>query len=100
MKTILAGVALAAVVSTPALAEFYIVQNPQTKRCTIVEQRPAPNVGIVIGAPFGVRVEAENQMRVVEVCPKRPGAAGQGPATPSSSTRDKLGAVSSWKRLR
>ena len=27
MKTILAGVALAAMVSTPALAEFYIVQK-------------------------------------------------------------------------
>ena len=78
MKTILAGVALAVVVSTPALAEFYIVQNPQTKRCTIVEQRPAPNVGIVIGAPFGVRVEAENQMRVVEVCRETTGRGGSG----------------------
>jgi hypothetical protein len=45
------------------------VQEPTTKRCTIVEQRPAPGVGVVIGdRGFGVRVEAENHMRTVEVC--------------------------------
>jgi len=71
MKAILAGAALAAACITPALADYYIVQNPTTKRCTIVEQRPAnPSVGIVIGGDqgFGVRAEAENRMKTVEVC--------------------------------
>ena len=68
MKMIFITAAVVAV-TTPALsAEYYIIQSPTTKRCTIVEERPAPNLGIVIGAPFGVRVEAENRMKTVEVC--------------------------------
>src|SRR5258705_8245268 len=68
MKTFLAGAALVALV-TPALADYYIIQEPAAKRCTIVEERPAPGVGIVIGeGGFGLRVDAENRMRTVEVC--------------------------------
>ena len=38
-------------------------------RCRIVEERPAPSVGVVIGgAGFGVRTEAESRMRTVEQC--------------------------------
>ena len=79
MKAILAGAALAAACITPALADYYIVQNPTTKRCTIVEQRPAnPSIGIVLGGDqgFGVRAEAENRMKTVEVC--REGTTGAG----------------------
>jgi hypothetical protein len=68
MKAIVIGAALAAFV-TPALADYYIIQEPTTKRCRIVEERPAPGAGIVIGeGGFGVRLEAENRMRTVEVC--------------------------------
>ncbi len=56
-------------VSAPAFAaEYYIVQNPTTRVCTITEERPAPSAGIVIGVPFGVRIEAENRMRTVKEC--------------------------------
>ena len=76
MKTILAGAALATALVSPALADFYIVQDSNTKRCTIVEQRPAPGVGVVIGdRGFGVRVDAETHMRTVEVC--REGTVGE-----------------------
>jgi hypothetical protein len=68
MKKLLIAVGLLAL-ATPALAdEYYIVQNPTTKRCTIVEKRPDPGVGVVIGIPFGVRVEAENRMKTVKEC--------------------------------
>jgi len=76
MKALLAAAALTTFV-TPALADYYIIQEPTTKRCRIVEERPAPGVGVVIGAPFGVLVEAESRMRTVEVC--REGTTG-GPA--------------------
>jgi hypothetical protein len=76
MKRILAGAALAAMFVSPALAEFYIVQDSTTKRCTIVEQRPAPGLGIIVGdRGFGVRLEAETHMRTVEVC--REGTTGE-----------------------
>jgi hypothetical protein len=55
--------------SAPAFAaDYYIVQNPRTKVCTITEERPASGGSIVIGAPFGVRVEAENRMKTVKEC--------------------------------
>ena len=38
-KLLVAATAIAAF-ATPALADFYIVQDTGTKRCTIVEQRP------------------------------------------------------------
>jgi hypothetical protein len=70
MRAVLAGTALAAFVITPSLADYYIIQEPTTKRCRIVEERPAtPSVGVVIGpAGFGVRTEAESRMRTVEEC--------------------------------
>ncbi|MGA7450026.1 MAG: hypothetical protein WBW73_01690 [Rhodoplanes sp.] len=68
-KMIFAGVAIATgAFVTPAFSDFYIVQDASTKECRIVEERPAPSVGVVIGSPFGVRVEAENHMHEVEVC--------------------------------
>ena len=76
MKAILAGAALAMAFVSPALADFYIVQDSSTKRCTIVQERPAPGAGIVIGdRGFGVRLEAENHMKTVEVC--REGTVGE-----------------------
>jgi hypothetical protein len=70
MRAIFVGAALAAFVATPGLADYYIVQEPTTKRCRIVEERPAsPGIGVVIGGlSFGVRSEAESRMRTVEEC--------------------------------
>ena len=79
MKALLAGAAVAALIYSPALAaEYYIVQDPSTKRCTIVEQRPAnPAIGVVLGPlSFGVRAEAESHMRTVEVCRETTGRGG------------------------
>ena len=69
MKALIAGAAVAAMFATTALADFYVIQEPTTKRCRIVEERPAPGIGVVIGdRGFGIRLEAENHMRTVEVC--------------------------------
>jgi hypothetical protein len=70
MRAILAGAALAAFVVTPTLADYYIIREPTTKQCRIVEERPAsPSIGVLIGpGGFGVRTEAESRMRTVEEC--------------------------------
>ena len=70
MRAVFLGAAVAAFIVTPSLADYYIVQNPTTKRCTIVEERPAsPGIGVQIGPiGFGVRAEAESRMRTVEEC--------------------------------
>jgi hypothetical protein len=78
MKTILASVALLTLCSVPAFADFYVIQEPATKRCRIVEQRPEPSIGVVIGNPFTARVEAESHMRTVAVC--RDATTGRGGA--------------------
>ena len=78
MNRTLVGIILfaAGAATTPAFADFYIVQDASTHRCRIVEERPAPSVGVVVGSPFGARVEAESHMRTVEVC--REGTTGSG----------------------
>jgi hypothetical protein len=44
--------------AAPSLAHYYVIQDATTKRCRIVEERPAPAIGVVIGgAGFGVRTE-------------------------------------------
>jgi hypothetical protein len=69
LKALLAGAALIATLISPALADYYIVQDSGTKHCTIVEERPAPGAGIIIGdRGFGVSLEAERHMTTVEVC--------------------------------
>jgi hypothetical protein len=79
MKILLAGAAVAALMYSPALAaDYYIVQDPTTRRCTVVEQRPAnPGVGVVLGPlSFGVRGDAESHMRTVETCRETTGRGG------------------------
>jgi len=76
--TIVAG--LLALTAPAFAANYYIVQNPRTKICTITEERPASGGGIVIGAPFGVRVEAESRMKIVKECTES-GTTGAGGAT-------------------
>ena len=74
MKIIMVAATLTACI-TPALADYYIIQDSTSKRCRIVEERPAPGIGVVIGeGGFGVRAEAESRMRTVEVC--REGTSG------------------------
>jgi hypothetical protein len=69
MKKTLAVAVFIAGLAAPAFAdEYYIVQNPTTHTCHIISQKPEPSVGVVVGTPFGARVEAENHMKTVKVC--------------------------------
>jgi hypothetical protein len=56
--------------TTPALcAQFFIVQYPETNRCTITEQPPAPGVGTIVGdGAYGDRATAEADMRTIAAC--------------------------------
>jgi hypothetical protein len=65
-----AGVLMCASV-TPALADYYIVQDTGTMRCTIVEHRPTVTTQRIVG-PDGVvyttREEATTAMKTVKIC--------------------------------
>ena len=70
--------------ATPSLAaEFYIVQDTTTKRCTIVEQRPTSQTMVVVGPgmAFTTRSEAETSMKTVKGCES--GGTVGGPVAPA-----------------
>ena len=72
MRMLIAA-SLAVAFSTAAIAqttEFYVVQDVKTKRCTIVDKRPAATTEItVLGTNiFKTRAEAESGMRTHKVC--------------------------------
>jgi hypothetical protein len=83
IKLLVAAAGFAAF-ATPALAaEFYIVQDTTTKRCTIVEQRPTSQTMVVVGPgiAFTTRSEAETSMKTVKVCES--GGTVGGPVAPA-----------------
>jgi hypothetical protein len=67
---LIAATALAISFVTPAFAanEFYLVQDAATKKCSIVEAKPAVNTMTVIGAVHKTRVEAETAMKADKTC--------------------------------
>ena len=71
--TALAG-ALVVGFALPAAAQvetYYLVQDVKTKKCTIVDRKPAGAEYTMVGADgvvYKTRVEAENAMKTVKVC--------------------------------
>ena len=71
-KLLAAAVALS--FATPAFADFYIVQDSTTKRCTITESRPTTTTTKVVGPDgtvYKTREEASSAMKTVKVCEER-----------------------------
>jgi hypothetical protein len=85
MKHVLAAAAAVAFI-TPALADFYIVQDTTTKRCQIVEQRPSTSTMTIVGdgKVFTSRTEAESSMKTIQVCSS--GTSGMGGSSTESTT--------------
>jgi len=72
--------------ATPALADFYVVQDTSTKRCSIVEQRPTTQTSVIVGdgKVYTSRTEAEGALKTVKVCDSGGTVGGPAvvPATP------------------
>jgi hypothetical protein len=67
-KLLLAGVLTVAFAGS-ALADFYVVENPTTHKCTIVSQKPTTTTETVVGdTVYKTRQEAESGMKTVKVC--------------------------------
>ena len=61
-------------IATPAFADFYIVQDTTTKRCTITESRPTVATTKIVGPDgtvYKTREEASTAMKTVKVCESR-----------------------------
>jgi hypothetical protein len=60
--------------SVPAFADFYIVQDSGTKKCTITESRPTVTTQKIVGPDgtiYKTREEASSAMKTVKVCEER-----------------------------
>jgi hypothetical protein len=70
LKLALAGLLLAGSV-LPALAQtsFYIVQDPSTKHCQVVSQKPVTKDVMIVGADgYATETAAQTAMKTVKVC--------------------------------
>ncbi|MGH6802318.1 MAG: hypothetical protein ACREC3_03005 [Methyloceanibacter sp.] len=61
---------------TPALAaEFYVAQDPETKKCKIVTEKPDGQALIMIGTTsYPTKEEAKKAKKAAAECPKKEGA--------------------------
>ena len=71
---VLAAFAIPALAQTTTVTEeYFVVQDPQTKRCTIVDKRPTStttgSATVQVGpVAFKTRTEAEQGMKTIKVC--------------------------------
>lgn len=74
MHKIAAAALLASALAMPAFAqtaEFYVVQDTATKKCTIVDKKPTVTTEKIVtpaGTIYKTRAEAEAGMKTVKVC--------------------------------
>lgn len=67
---LIAAAALVASLTMPAFAanEFYLVQDTATKKCSIVESKPAMGTMTVVGLVHKTKIEAETAMKADKSC--------------------------------
>jgi hypothetical protein len=73
-RVVVAAVLIA--MATPALAaEFYVAQDPESKRCKIVEEKPDGQSMIMIGTKaYATKEEAKAAKKAAAECPKKTNA--------------------------
>jgi hypothetical protein len=76
MSKRIAIAALLIAIATPALAEEYFFgQNPESKRCKIVTEKPDGQTMIMIGTTsYPTREEAKAAKKAAAECPKKESA--------------------------
>ena len=71
-KTLLIGAlafAASTIAQTAMAAEFYVVRDATTKKCTVVDTKPTTStVTVVDNGTFKTKTEAETGMKTMKVC--------------------------------
>jgi hypothetical protein len=61
--------AASAIAETAVAAEFYVVRDTTTKKCTVVDAKPtSTTTTIVDNGVFKTKTEAETGMKTMKVC--------------------------------
>ena len=69
IKLLVAAAGFAAFATPSLAAEFYVVQDTSTKKCTIVDTKPTTTTTTVVdNGTFKTRTEAETSMKTMKVC--------------------------------
>jgi hypothetical protein len=62
-------VAASAVAETAVAAEFYVVRDATTKKCTVVDTKPTTTTTTIVdNGTFKTKTEAETGMKTMKVC--------------------------------
>jgi hypothetical protein len=69
-KILIAGAITLGLTAPSLAAEFYVVQDTATKKCTIVDKKPTVTTSVVVGdgKVFTTREEATTGMKTIKVC--------------------------------
>ena len=71
-KTLLIGAiafAATAIAQTSMAAEFYVVRDATTKKCTVVDTKPTTTTTTIVdNGTFKTKTEAETSMKTMKVC--------------------------------
>ncbi|SED15867.1 hypothetical protein [Bradyrhizobium erythrophlei] len=69
-KLILSGALAAFALGTQAAsaAEFYIVRDATTKKCTVVDTKPTTTTTVVGDGVYKTKTEAESAVKTTKVC--------------------------------
>jgi hypothetical protein len=74
-KYLIAGAFVAAstlAAQTASAAEFYVVRDATTKKCTIADAKPTTTTTTVVdNGTFKTRTEAETGMKTMKVCTEK-----------------------------
>ena len=63
------AIAVSAFAGSALAAEFYVVRDATTKKCTVVDTKPtATTTTIVDNGTFKTKTEAETSMKTMKVC--------------------------------
>ena len=63
------AVAVSAFAGNAAAAEFYVVRDAATKKCTIVDTKPTTTTTTIVdNGTFKTKTEAESSMKTMKVC--------------------------------
>ena len=72
MTKYIVPVALAAIVitaQTAVAAEFYVVRDATTKKCTVVDTKPTTTTTTIVdNGTYKTKTEAESGMKTTKVC--------------------------------
>ncbi|MBV8493024.1 MAG: hypothetical protein JO162_06055 [Alphaproteobacteria bacterium] len=75
LKRFVTSTVIAAALAIPSTAfaqdTYYVVQDVKTRKCTILDKKPATTEYTVVGsdgAVYKTRTEAESAMKTVKIC--------------------------------